>query len=94
MIDTSGLPLPKPGSGKVVLTPAQNTKMRKKLWAEREHVCHLCGSPIVYFEDMELDHIVQEPAGCKKNSIESNVGLSHIICNRSKGSKRANSRRT
>lgn len=92
MIDTSQFALPKPGCDKVVLTPAQNTKLRKKLWAEREHVCCICGLPIAEFEGMELDHRVQDKMGCKKDSRESNVGLSHALCNRKRGSRRGPSK--
>lgn len=69
-------------------TPAERTKLRKRLWSEREHVCYLCGNPILYFDDMELDHRTPEPAGCVKNWNDDNLELTHFKCNREKGSRR------
>lgn len=87
MIDMTGLALPKPDSGPK-LTPYQRGKQRKRLWNERDHVCAICHLPIVSIYDMELDHEIPGKAGGCKDDSDSNQRLTHIICNRKKGSRR------
>ena len=58
---------------------------RNRLWKSRPHVCGICGQQIVLKDDMNLDHIVPRSKGGSDD--ESNLQLSHALCNRLKGDK-------
>jgi 5-methylcytosine-specific restriction endonuclease McrA len=47
------------------------------------NLCGLCGLPIVFYEDMTLDHIIPKVKG-GQNTI-SNFQLAHLKCNKEKG---------
>ena len=61
----------------------------RKLWAERERVCGICGRTIFFRADMELDHIIPRGmGGGTRDDRPENLQLSHRLCNREKGSRR------
>ena len=78
-----------PRDGRIILTPSQRTAQRKMLWATREHICAICHGPILEISDMELDH--EKPkkmGGGSRDDSDENQQLTHIWCNRIKGSQR------
>ena len=78
------------GAKRLVLSPADWAKLRKKYWADHPKVmCGICGKEILQWEDFEFDHI--EPrgmGGARRNDIGSNLRPAHHACNSRKGSRR------
>lgn len=58
---------------------------RNRLWKNRPHICGICGLEIASKDDMNIDHIVPRSKGGSDD--ESNLQLSHALCNRLKGDK-------
>lgn len=58
---------------------------RNRLWKSRPHICGICGQQIVLKDDMNIDHIIPRSKGGSDD--ESNLQLSHALCNRLKGDK-------
>lgn len=78
-----------PKDGRVVLSHAKWTALRKELWEREPHKCGICKFIIRSFDDMELDHI--EPrgmGGSRRNDELSNLQMTHRWCNGEKGSRR------
>lgn len=68
------------------------TKLRVRLWLEREHFCYICGheileegslSPLSY----ELDHLLPADKFPELFFDEDNLSLSHQICNKKKNNR-------
>ena len=75
--------------GRIVLSDSAWSLMKRTLWESREHVCGICGEPIFFVDDYELDHIAPRGmGGGKRDDRAFNLQLSHRWCNREKGSKR------
>ncbi len=73
----------------MILSPAKRTAQRKRLWDERPHVCEICEFGIAEIEDMELDHETPKGlGGGTRDDSDANQRLTHVWCNRKKGSKR------
>lgn len=60
---------------------------RNRLWKSRPHICGICGLEIASKDEMNLDHIIPRSRGGSDD--ESNLQLSHAICNRLKGDKQS-----
>jgi 5-methylcytosine-specific restriction endonuclease McrA len=78
-----------PKDGRVILSAYQRRKQRKSLWDLRPHVCEICRKTIWTISDMELDH--EKPkkmGGGSRDDSDENQRLTHIWCNRIKGSQR------
>jgi len=67
-------------------TRAFPTAFKMSLWAsERDHLCGICGKPILSFEDCEVDHIIPYSKG--GTTTPDNAQLTHRNCNRKKRDK-------
>lgn len=67
-------------------TRAFPTAFKMSLWAsERDHLCGICGKPILSFEDCEVDHIIPYSKGGL--TTPDNAQLTHQKCNRQKRDK-------
>ena len=89
----SELPMfPKPGAGKITLTPAQRKKKREQLFHEQHGRCYFCGKRMTLepflMNSATLEHLVPEKMGQKKNDADSNLACSCLACNVRKGSRR------
>jgi 5-methylcytosine-specific restriction endonuclease McrA len=73
-------------SWRFALTPANvKEKLFRSLMYERDNGrCGLCGKKVEYM-DMDVDHVV--PASKGGANVWSNLQISHIRCNRSKGNR-------
>jgi 5-methylcytosine-specific restriction endonuclease McrA len=75
--------------GRLILSSADRTKQRLRLWNSRSHLCEICGMPIVYYAQMELDHkIPRGMGGGTRDDSDENQRVTHSWCNQAKGSKR------
>jgi 5-methylcytosine-specific restriction endonuclease McrA len=71
-----------------VCTPAELRRRKDIKIREQQGVCALCHEPMTDYRDVELDHIIPQPAGCKKDSHLDNLQAVHHACNMAKGSQR------
>lgn len=77
---------------RIVLNPPEWKKLRVFVWDAYVMIfgkveCHICERPILDFSDYELDHLIPRGnGGCYRD--DRKVKPSHMICNRTRGSKR------
>lgn len=81
-------PKPKQVEGRVELSQAQLSKIRRQWWEQGKRKCGICHFPILWFEDYVLDHKVVGKMGQKRDSRLSNLQPAHVLCNIIKGSRR------
>lgn len=85
-------PKPREIEQKIELTPKQRRAKKFELCRKQKWRCANCNCIVImdwgYWNSCELDHIVPEPAGCKKNDADSNLQVLCRKCNSEKGSKR------
>lgn len=58
---------------------------RLTYWQTRQHICGICGKPIMCFSDMHLDHVI--PVSRGGSTSPENIQLTHAACNLRKGDK-------
>ena len=78
------------GAKRLVLSPADWAKLRKKYWADHPKVtCGICEKEIKDWADFTLDH--KEPRGMGAARRDDNLGNlrpAHFACNAKRGSRR------
>ena len=68
------------------LTESQHSDLIKKLWNTQKEKCFICEEPIdliLHEGKLDIDHV--KPLVLEGKDNESNFGLTHASCNRSKG---------
>ena len=80
--------------GKITLTQAQRAKKRAELYRKQSGQCaDGCQKPMIemqgYMDSATLEHIIPEPAGCKKRDNDDNLCVTRWECNMRKGSRRS-----
>lgn len=65
------------------MASSKTRRIRYQLWRDGKRDCVRCGKPIATREEATIEHIVAKALGGTDD--RSNLGLSHLICNRHHG---------
>jgi len=78
--------------GRITLSPRERAKKRVQFYYAQRGLCADCSKGMSLQPDRmdscTLDHIVPQPAGCKKDDRDDNLRAVCFECNAKKGSKR------